>query len=98
MSITALLEFRVKPDALDTAPAILHDALSGTRAFPGCLGVEVVVDLADPTHFVLIEQWESIEADTAYRTWRASPDGDSNLGDIMAGPPTLTRLAADPTI
>jgi quinol monooxygenase YgiN len=95
MAITALLELQVKPDALSTAPAVIHDTLSATRAFAGCLGVEVVVDVADPAHIVVIEQWESLEADTAYRTWRATPEGASNLGSILAAPPTLTRLAAD---
>lgn len=97
MSITALLDLRVKPDELANARSILHDVLTATRAFEGSLGVDVVVDLEDPAHFVVIEKWASLEADTAYRTWRATPDGRSNLGSILAGPPTLTKfeLAAD---
>jgi quinol monooxygenase YgiN len=98
MSITALLELQVKPDALATAPNVIHESLSATRAFAGCLGVEVVVDVADPAHFVVIEKWESLDADTAYRTWRATPEGGSNLGSILAAPPILTRLAADGSI
>jgi heme oxygenase (mycobilin-producing) len=98
MSIISVLELRVKPDELATAPAILHDTLLATRAFAGCLGVEVVVDVADPAHFVVLERWESLEADTAYRNWRASSEGGSNLGTILAGPPTLTKFEADPAI
>jgi quinol monooxygenase YgiN len=98
MPITALLEFQVKPDAVATAPAVVHEVLTATRAFAGCLGVEVVVDLDDPTHFMVIEKWESIEADTAYRTWRTTPEGASDLGSILAGRPTLKKYAPDDTI
>jgi heme oxygenase (mycobilin-producing) len=39
---------------------------------------------------VVFETWESPEADNAYRTWRASPEGASSLGSILAAPPGLT--------
>jgi quinol monooxygenase YgiN len=93
MSITALLEFHVTSDALATAPAVVHDTLAATRAFAGNLGVEVVVDVADPTHYLVIEQWESLEADEAYRAWRSTPEGRSDLGSILAGAPTLTKFS-----
>jgi len=95
MSITALLEFQVKPDALATAPAVIHDTLVATRAFAGNLGVEVVVD---PTHVIVIERWESLAADEAYRAWRSTPEGGSDLGSILAGAPTLTKFTPDPAI
>jgi heme oxygenase (mycobilin-producing) len=98
MTITALLEFRVTPEALATAPAVIHDTLAATRAFAGNMGVEVVVDIADPTHFVVIEQWESLEADEAYRAWRSTPEGGSDLGNILAGAPSLTKLNSQPAI
>ena len=47
MAITAFLELRVKPEALDQGlHAELHAILSDTRAFEGCLGVEVLTDTA----------------------------------------------------
>jgi heme oxygenase (mycobilin-producing) len=91
MTVISVLEFPVSDDALDRAPALVHEVLTATRARPGCLGVEVAVDVDDPSHYVVVERWESIEADDAYRAWRATPEGASSLGSILAGAPTLTR-------
>lgn len=93
MAITSLLELTLRPDAVATAPALLTETLQATRAFAGCRGVEVMVDTADETHVVVVEQWESLEHDDAYRAWRATPEGASRLGEILAAPPRLTRLA-----
>jgi quinol monooxygenase YgiN len=81
---------RLKADKLDNAFEVIHETLTGTRAFPGCLHVAVLVDSADPAHVVLFETWESPEADNAYRQWRATPEGASTLGAILAAPPSLT--------
>src|SRR5271154_2299991 len=92
MAITAFLELRVKPDALDHGlHAELHEILSDTRAFDGCLGVEVLIDIADPTHIVAVERWASEERDAAYRAWRAG-DGKTNLASFLAAPPVLTKF------
>jgi quinol monooxygenase YgiN len=92
MPITALLELRVKPEALDQdLHAELHAILVDTRAFDGCLGVDVLIDTADPTHFIAVERWESEEHDAAYRAWRAG-DGQTNLASFLASPPVLTKF------
>ena len=90
MPVTAILDLQLKADALDKAHAVMHATLEQTRAFPGCLGVTVLVDSADPTHVAVYEQWESPEADAAYRQWRATADGASGLGTVLAAAPTLT--------
>lgn len=92
MAITAILDLQLKPESLNTASEVLHATLTDTRAFPGCLGVTVLVDTGDPTHVIVTETWESIEHDRAYRAWRASPEGASGLGPILAEAPRLTHL------
>jgi heme oxygenase (mycobilin-producing) len=89
LPVTALLELQLKADSLETGFEVIHETLSDTRAFAGCLGVSVLVDSADPAHVVLVETWESLEHDRAYREWRAGP-GASNLGSVLAAAPTLT--------
>lgn len=94
MAITAFFEIRVKPETLDQGVhAELHRILSDTRAFDGCLGVEVLIDSADPTHIVAVEKWASAEHDAAYRAWRAG-DGKTNLGPSLVSPPTLTKFSS----
>jgi quinol monooxygenase YgiN len=91
MPITAHLDLFIKAESLPTAPAVLRDILADTRAFDGCLGVEVLVDRADPAHFLVVEQWASLEHDSAYRAWRAG-DGASGLGELLAAPPVLSHF------
>ncbi|WP_344366240.1 putative quinol monooxygenase, partial [Arthrobacter humicola] len=85
MPVTAHLDLKLKPEAVPTAPAVLREILTDTRAFDGCLGVDVLVDSNDPAHFLVVEQWASLEHDAAYRTWRAG-DGASGLGELLAAP------------
>lgn len=92
MPVTALLDLTLRPEAVAGAHAVLHETLAATRAFDGCLDVEVLVDTADEAHVVVVERWASVEADAAYRAWRATREGTSQLGTLLAGPPTLTVL------
>jgi quinol monooxygenase YgiN len=94
MAITSFFEIRVKPEALDQGlHAELHAILADTRAFEGCLGVEVLIDTADPTHIVAVERWASEEDDAAYRAWRAG-DGQTNLASFLAAPRILTKFVS----
>ncbi|GLK15869.1 putative quinol monooxygenase [Herbiconiux flava] len=91
MTVISLLDLRIKPDLLDSAPEVIHSVLAATRAREGSLGVEVTVDADDRQHFIVVEKWESMEADDAYREWRSTPEGVSDLGSLLAAPPVLTR-------
>jgi quinol monooxygenase YgiN len=90
VAITAILDLQLRADSLETAHKVIHATLTGTRAFPGCLDVTVLVDSDDPAHVVLYERWESIDHDRAYRAWRASAEGASELGSILAAAPRLS--------
>lgn len=92
-TVTAILDMRLKPEVLDEAPATLRSVLKDTRAFHGCLQLDVLIDEADPAHVVVYEVWESAEADAAYRAWRATPEGKSALGTLLAGAPTMSKFS-----
>lgn len=92
MAITALLELTLKADSVADAPRILATTLEATRAFAGNEGVEVLYDVTDPAHVVVVERWASLEHDDAYRAWRATPDGASDLATLLAERPRLTRF------
>jgi quinol monooxygenase YgiN len=87
--VVAFLEFRFKPEAADQAPDALTRTLAVTRQFDGCQRIDVLVDNEDPTRYLLVEVWESMEHDAAYREFRASPGGASELGPLLAAPPVL---------
>jgi quinol monooxygenase YgiN len=92
VAITAILDLELKADSLEKASQVLHATLTGTRAFPGCLGVTVLVDSDNPAHVVVYETWESLEHDRAYRAWRATAEGASDLGSILAAAPKLSQF------
>jgi quinol monooxygenase YgiN len=98
MAVTALLDLHLSADGVADAPAVLAATLKDTRAFDGNLGIEVLQDAADPTHVTVVEHWASMEHDDAYRAWRATPEGASNLGDVLAGPPSLWRYETQSTL
>jgi quinol monooxygenase YgiN len=91
VAITAILELQLKADAVDTAHQVLHATLAGTRAFPGCLGVTVLVDDQNPARVLIVERWESMDSDRAYRAWRATPEGATELGAVLGGRPELSH-------
>jgi heme oxygenase (mycobilin-producing) len=94
MAITVFFEIRLRPETLDQGVhAELHKMLSDTRAFEGCLALEVLIDNDDPTHIVAVEKWASEEHDAAYRAWRAG-DGKTNLASYLVSPPILTKFSS----
>ena len=84
MSVVAFLDLRLRPDSAAEALGVLDEVLVATRAFEGCLGVEVLVQADDPARVIVVERWASMEADTAYRAWREA-DGPSALTPYVAG-------------
>jgi quinol monooxygenase YgiN len=98
MTTTALLDLHVRSDRLADAPRIIDAVLRDTRAFQGCLGVEVLADVADAAHVTIVERWASLEHDDAYRAWRATPAGASGLADLLDRPAALTRYGTRSTL
>jgi heme oxygenase (mycobilin-producing) len=96
MAITSVLDIQLRPDAPADAETRISSILSDTRARPGILSADVVRDLDDPLHLVVLEVWESLEADQAYRAWRATPEGANELGELTGGQLALTRYEPTP--
>ena len=86
-----MLDIHLSPDAPADAEARVTSVLAQTRARPGFVSADVVRDLTDPRHLVVIEMWESLEADDAYRAWRATPEGANELGELTGGRVSLVR-------
>jgi quinol monooxygenase YgiN len=95
--LTVLLDLQLAPDKLGIADDVLRETLAQTRAFAGCLRLDVLTDTDDPAHVLVVEEWESLEADSAYRAWRAG-EGRSRLGSVLAQPGVLTRYEVRPGV
>jgi quinol monooxygenase YgiN len=91
MSITVILELRVKPEAVPAARDVMGRALQDTRAFDGNLRTDVLVDQDDEAHWLIYELWETVEHDEAYRRFRAGEGRLTELPPLLAAPPVKTR-------
>lgn len=91
VTVVAVLELHLRPDALHEGRQTLASVLSETSAFDGCLSIETLINREDETHLVVIERWKSSEHDAAYRLWRAGEGKRSDLGKALASRPTLSK-------
>lgn len=91
MAITVLLELNFKPESVAAAREVLGTALKQTRAFPGALAIDVIIDEADEAHWIVYERWDSVEHDEAYRSFRAGEGKIVDLPPLLAAPPVKTR-------
>jgi quinol monooxygenase YgiN len=93
MPTTVHLELHVDPARLDLAHEIARETLVATRAWPGCAGLEVLVDDADPSVMIVVETWASSADHDAYVAWRATPEGANRLPEVLLAPPTTRTFA-----
>src|SRR5450755_2050078 len=91
MPITAILELKIRPEAVPAARELMHRTLQDTRAFAGNLGTDVLVDEDDEGHWLIYELWDTVEHDEAYRRFRAGEGRVSELPPLLAAPPVKTR-------
>jgi len=90
MGVIAILECQFKPEHVGAGAGWLQRNLAATRAFDGCLGVEVIQDHDDASRFVVVEHWASLDNDRAYRAWR---EGDGRIeegSELFAASSKLT--------
>lgn len=59
---TIIAHVRAKRGHEESVGNELEKLLAPTRSEPGCLRYDMLVDAADPAHFVFIEAWESSDA------------------------------------
>jgi quinol monooxygenase YgiN len=88
--VTVLADLNIKPEAVDETLKGLGEILPDTRAYDGCLALEVVQDQADAGHVVLVEQWESPDHHKAYVAWRTETGTLAGLAEVLTQPPTFT--------
>lgn len=95
MPITSFVEIHFASETLATATERLSAILADTRAFDGCLRIDVLVDPEDECHFLLDEQWETMEHDLAYRAWRQG-EGATDLRTFQDRPTVITYWSPSP--
>ena len=87
------LTFNCLPETGVFLLAGLADSLADTRAFKGCISVEVFTDADNPDTIVLLEKWENKEDQAAYFARRIETGMMDAIAPIMASDPKTTWLA-----
>jgi quinol monooxygenase YgiN len=91
MTVTVTLELRFKPDEVAAGRELMGRTLEVTRAFDGNVRTDVLIDDDDEAHWLIYEIWETVEADEAYRAFRAGEGKVTQLPPLLAAPPVKIR-------
>jgi len=75
--ITEFARLTISPDGSAEFEAAVESVVHIFRAAPGCLGMALDREIENPAHYLLVVQWESIEAHVddfrnsiGFREWR----------------------------
>jgi quinol monooxygenase YgiN len=91
MTVIVTLELRFKPEEVAAGRELMGRTLAVTRAFDGNVRTDVLEDDDDEGHWLIYEVWESVEADEAYRAFRAGEGKVKELPPLLAAPPVKIR-------
>ncbi|WIM85993.1 antibiotic biosynthesis monooxygenase [Candidatus Mycobacterium wuenschmannii] len=91
MTVTVTLELRFKPEEVAAGRELMGRTLAVTRAFEGNVKTYTLIDADDEAHWLIYEIWESVEADEAYRAFRAGEGKVTQLPPLLAAPPVKIR-------
>ncbi len=89
MSIKVFLEVDAKPECIDELKNTLVAILPDTRAYDGCIGVEVKGNQDNALNLVLIESWETRAKYETYLAWRTETGAVDALVAMLSGPPSI---------
>ncbi|WP_293002434.1 antibiotic biosynthesis monooxygenase [Mycobacterium sp.] len=91
MTVTVTLELRFKPEEVAAGRELMGRVLQVTRGFDGNVRTETLIDADDEAHWLIYEIWESVEADDAYRAFRAGEGKVTQLPPLLAAPAVKIR-------
>ncbi|NJO79764.1 MAG: antibiotic biosynthesis monooxygenase [Cyanobacteria bacterium RM1_2_2] len=91
MSIRVIARIFAAPGQETALQALLMELVEPSRSEPGCLHYELLQSSATPTEFVILEEWETDEAETQHlqsaHVQEAFWEGES----LISTPPEIRR-------
>jgi len=88
MTVLVTLEAPVKSSSVADLPRLLRELLPSTRAFAGCGKVSGYLS-EDGKTLILVEYWESKDAQLKYGAWRVTTEHGKQLRAMLEGPPII---------
>lgn len=92
MTVTVVVQMRVKPGMEQAHADRLKVALPETAGAEGCLELIAHRDQDQPDRFVVIERWTSREKYQAYVDWRTESGSLDAMRERLAEPLSFTYL------
>jgi len=92
--VVMLAQLTVKTERLEAFLDYTLENLAVSRAFPGNLQFDILVDAAAPETVCFYEVWETPEAQQAYMAWRTQAGDLTKLLSFLVGAPRFTALHA----
>lgn len=92
MSIVVLIELQVKPEAMNEVNAVLRELLPDTRAYDGCLGLDIHRNMDQAGNLMLYQRWASREQYRDYLAWRTRSGVVNRLRDLLQTPPSARHF------
>ncbi len=89
MATTVVLELRAKAGTGSDLNRAFKEILPDTRAYDGCMGVDVYRNDDDADVIMLVEQWESRAHYERYLAWRTESGMLAQLGEALDGGPSI---------
>ncbi len=66
--IVRIVALKCKPEDLAAFRLLLQESSPRVRGVPGCLSLQIVADVDDPTSFYTLSTWRNVADLEAYRT------------------------------
>jgi quinol monooxygenase YgiN len=85
--VTAIIQ--VKPESRDEALTSITTAIQATHGEDGCVAYALHHDTSDPTRFVIIEKWATLEDLKAHGETPHLKALFGALGPVLTGAPTI---------
>lgn len=95
MTCMVLVEVKAKVGTGGDLVDLFEQILPDTRAFEGCMSVDVYRHQDDQDVVVLVEQWQTRAHYEKYFSWREETGALAQLVERLDGPPSLRYF--DPT-
>jgi quinol monooxygenase YgiN len=93
MTVTVVLDMKLKTDSLDATLEGLRQGLPETRNFEGCQSLHVYQDEDDPSHLIIVEEWDRREDQQRYWAWQEERGAVEGMAEMLQRPPEITVAA-----
>lgn len=89
MSMTVLVELKIKPEHCDEFKEFMKQGVETTRSFEGCQLVEAFENADEPFSFMFYETWTDRAAHEKYFVFQQEAGAVDALAPWMAEPPVI---------